>query len=1633
MKNQTSRAKIDAYHKEVAEQIIKMLEAGTVPWQKPWDGDVSAVANSMPFNGASKRRYRGINSLYLSTVAYTKGYKEPRWFTFKQAEDLGGHVKRGEKGVKVEYWEFTYTVKEDKDGNPLPKEEWYEADRKFPFWKTFIVFNAEQCENIPELELPKRDWEPLERAETIIKANGVPIYHDGVDRNYYTHGKDEIHLTPMESFPSVEAYYGTALHELGHSTGHEKRLNRTFGKVFGDPEYAREELRAEIASYMLCSELGINKQASDEQHVAYVGSWIKALEDDPNEIFKASADAENICNYLYDREKEYLKALENGQAIENNVSVYPEVSNEPSMVADEVVAHYGLPNLEVAKGLENKAYDIEQAYTTNFVEDGGRMGAYIIEGKAYLGKRSNIKYQPDKDEVGNDVMVRYYDNSDGSLVHLSDKPDMAGFIAFRSVDVSQDGMYNVLGKMTYEDYQETLKLENTVLAKYDSWEDLPPKLDDNTIFMHRATLSNYMKDGVTVDVFLKDDVVYMGYSTRYQREEGIYDNSEYSLVRISRNPKMYDLLHGRSYLNSQEELIAMGEFSRYDFQEFAELRNGVLSQFDEIQTMTFDDEPFKSPIPERDLVITSLYRTNYQEDNEVLYAYAINGKAYLGKYQNFKLHPQETEDGYEIVVRYYDNSDNSLRHLSDNPEMVKLIAQRSLRISQDNMDGLGTFTLDDVKEASRIEQALGFVTEPLMVFEGVPEDDNIIKVRAASISNYEKDGKQYDVFIKNDEVFMGERSRYQREVGYDNSDYSLIKVSGNEKMFHLLYGNGYAVSQMQLIEDGGYTQDDFKEFAELKNGVLSQFDEVREIAFAGEPFRYPLEAGIPEAELNAAVVEAVEREINPFIGMDKIIDSVHTNFEENGKQISMINLNGELFIGYSDNVQLDVLIDGFPRTKHLEYYDNRDNSLRYVSDRTKMAYFIQGMSHGWTQNEMLMVKSEPFAPEKASYVGPAFSSIDYEQWDFMKRVDFDRFNHIDDVSRTVEDYKIQVEFKGTTDFTNLNGDNLVCVEKYGSYYLGKADNLSADGIYDNSDYSLYSITKNEKVIELMLDENINLSEELQNGYFSKEDFLEYSLLRERTKEIFLQDVPENWSDLRLTMFKEEFEKTYPVLYKDIIASNYKDFVLLNGSEGTYLGKRENILTVHDLSGHRTIRYDNADNSLVHLSNRLSMAEFIAGRSFGYEMQDLPEFEQAYDVTYLKEFNEIYDKHLAGLKLESEWGNTGRFDVKEAMKMADEQVKETTEKQFTPPSDKQFALAETLHVKYKEGISAKELGEKIAKKLEANKKYKEAMAKPASAEQIKDLEAAGVKIPENLTIGEADKMIKGLPATPECKMFMDRLKLEYVPEITSGEAYKLIGAKMKELEAKENEPASEKTIEYMKNVRGIKDIPENCTRGEADKLIYNSAPAAKQMAYITNRKIECDLENLTYGQAKNIIDKHEKHVAAQKALPATDKQKARLDKEKVEYKEGITRGEASDIIRELQMKKLEISEKQIKYANDLNIEIPENATKASLAKMIETKIRTEKIASFEVPKDRKLTIGEGYASLAKAYIEKGKPIDDKKIAGELLKQGHRECDVKNIIHKHSPNCVNDLAKAQGIVNEAMKLPSVKKSLDKDKSR
>ena len=295
------KAKRRPFHEEFAEKIIDHLKAGTAPWQRPWHpGD----AVSAPHNPASGTVYRGMNRVHLAL----SGYDDPRWMTLRQANDNGLRILPGSKATPVVYCQFTKDQDRlGEDGKPVlgedgkPQKETVELDK--PLMRLAHVFNAEQIDGMPPLELTGQsfEWEPIEKAENILSASGATIKHDQSNRAFYRPMTDSIHLPPRENFEEPGLYYGTALHELGHWTGHGSRMEREFGP-FGSEKYAREELRAEIASWMLGQDIGIPH--SPEQHAAYVQSWVKVLEEDPYEIVRACRDAEQIKEYVLGMEKQ---------------------------------------------------------------------------------------------------------------------------------------------------------------------------------------------------------------------------------------------------------------------------------------------------------------------------------------------------------------------------------------------------------------------------------------------------------------------------------------------------------------------------------------------------------------------------------------------------------------------------------------------------------------------------------------------------------------------------------------------------------------------------------------------------------------------------------------------------------------------------------------------------------------------------------------------------------------------------------------------------------------------------------------------------------------------------------------------------------------------------------------------------------------------------------------------------------------------------------------------------------------------------------------------------------------------------------------------------------------------------------
>lgn len=426
------------YRKAVTERLIGMLESGTAPWQKPWDAGIAAMNRPHNFNG---RPYHGVNALMLWCTAIDKGYEDPRWLTFKQVNKLGGHVNKGEKAQIVEYWQWEKEVENPETGEkekvPLEHPKVYRA----------AVFNADQCTGLPKLRRQEQKWSPVERAENIIAANGVPVTHNTDGSAFYSPGGDFICLPPRESFATVDAYYSTLLHEVGHSTGHPTRLNREFGGQFGSEGYAREELRAELASTFLCGELGIATTGSDEQHAAYVKSWVSALKNDYNEIFRAAADAEKICNYLYEREKEYLQLKEQG--------IEPRVKQPAAeSINDEQVLMRMTP--EERRSKENTLpQDIVTVQLAETIPLRGK-DVFIINDKIYIG---------DREYYGNNGL---YDNSDNTLEYVSSNPHLLHFVSGREFAYSAESMLKreELDRADFEEYK-ALK-ETGVLARYEN-------------------------------------------------------------------------------------------------------------------------------------------------------------------------------------------------------------------------------------------------------------------------------------------------------------------------------------------------------------------------------------------------------------------------------------------------------------------------------------------------------------------------------------------------------------------------------------------------------------------------------------------------------------------------------------------------------------------------------------------------------------------------------------------------------------------------------------------------------------------------------------------------------------------------------------------------------------------------------------------------------------------------------------------------------------------------------------------------------------------------------------------------------------------------------------------------------------
>lgn len=275
----------------VTDRIVAALERGAPPWVRPW----ASIPEALPVNAQTQRPYRGVNFALLSLEAASRGYPANRWLTYRQAAGLGGQVRRGEQGSEVVFWrlrQVNATVESfprDDDPPTLP-------GKVYPLLRAYTVFNVDQVDGLPPtchwISVPR--WEPEAKAEELLLMSEAIIRHGG-SKAYYSPSLDEIRLPPRAAFPSGEAYYNVALHELTHWTSHESRCNRQLGTRFGDDAYAAEELIAEMGAAFLCAHCRLDGEL---RHTSYLSHWLKVLRADKRAIFTASAKAQRAADYL---------------------------------------------------------------------------------------------------------------------------------------------------------------------------------------------------------------------------------------------------------------------------------------------------------------------------------------------------------------------------------------------------------------------------------------------------------------------------------------------------------------------------------------------------------------------------------------------------------------------------------------------------------------------------------------------------------------------------------------------------------------------------------------------------------------------------------------------------------------------------------------------------------------------------------------------------------------------------------------------------------------------------------------------------------------------------------------------------------------------------------------------------------------------------------------------------------------------------------------------------------------------------------------------------------------------------------------------------------------------------------------
>lgn len=309
-------------YQEVTDRIVEQLENGIIPWHKPWTGIQSGA-----ISGTTGKPYSLLNQMLLR--------KPGKWYTFLQAKELGGSIRKGEKGSMVVFWKPVAVTEKDKDGN--------ETKKMVPMLRYYTVFHASQIEGLPESEAVSEAFSPVHNLsadatiQNYVTQEHITLDLRKSDEAYYAPLLDRVVLPLMEQFPDTAEFYSTAFHELTHSTGHKSRLDRlTVGARFGkDDEYSREELVAEIGAATLMASHGLESKKTLKNSAAYIQSWLRALKNDKQMIVWAAGRAAKAVDFI-------LSASESSETPEGSGPQEPEAFTPAEAAENNTAAAYAL-------------------------------------------------------------------------------------------------------------------------------------------------------------------------------------------------------------------------------------------------------------------------------------------------------------------------------------------------------------------------------------------------------------------------------------------------------------------------------------------------------------------------------------------------------------------------------------------------------------------------------------------------------------------------------------------------------------------------------------------------------------------------------------------------------------------------------------------------------------------------------------------------------------------------------------------------------------------------------------------------------------------------------------------------------------------------------------------------------------------------------------------------------------------------------------------------------------------------------------------------------------------------------------------------------------------------------------------